>query len=47
MVYGIPASEVTCKEGLDLILKSRDGSAACVKPSTALKLIDRGWGTSV
>ncbi|GFN39136.1 MAG: hypothetical exported protein [Marine Group I thaumarchaeote] len=47
MANGIPASEVTCNEGLDLILKSRDGSAACVKPSTALKLIDRGWGTLV
>jgi len=47
MAQGIPASEVTCKEGLDLILKSRDGSAACVKPSTALKLIERGWGMLV
>ncbi len=47
MAQGIPASEVTCKEGLDLILKSRDGSAACVKHSTALKLIASGWGTLV
>lgn len=47
MENGIPASEVTCKQGLDLILKSRDGSAACVKPSTALKLIASGWGTLV
>jgi len=36
-------SEVTCNGDLTLILKSTDGSPACVKPSTAEKLVERGW----
>ena len=43
MAQGTPASEVICKEGLVLILKSSDGSAACVKANTATKLVERGW----
>ncbi len=39
---GILPSEVECKEGLELIFKY-NGSPACVKPSTAEKLIERGW----
>ncbi len=42
---GISLDEVICLEGLGLIFKSTDGSPACVKPSTAIKLIERGWGT--
>jgi len=34
-----------CKEGLELIFKISDGSFGCVKPITAKKLIERGWGT--
>ncbi|MGI0010405.1 MAG: hypothetical protein ACREAE_03290, partial [Nitrosopumilaceae archaeon] len=41
---GTSPSDVVCKEGLELILKVRDGSAACVTPSTASALIQRGWG---
>jgi len=40
---GIVANNVTCNQGLKLILKSEDGSPACVKPDTAQKLIERGW----
>jgi len=47
MAQGTPTSEVICKEGLVLILKSSDGSAACVKASSAPKLIERDWGTPV
>ena len=43
---GILPSEVQCKEGLELIFKSTDGSPACVKPKTAEKLIERGWASS-
>ncbi len=43
---GILPSEVQCKEGLQLIFKSTDGSPACVKPKTATKLVERGWGTN-
>ncbi len=40
---GIPATKVTCNQGLQLILKAEDGSPACVKSDTAQKLIKRGW----
>ena len=44
MKQGVPADEVVCKEGLQLIKKSRDGSAACVSDRAVSKLIERGWG---
>ena len=45
MTNGIAAEDVICNSGLTLMIKSSSGSAACVKPSTAMKLKDRGWGT--
>ena len=39
---GILPDEIKCKEGLSLIFKSSD-TPACVKSSTAEKLIKRGW----
>ncbi|MDE1813569.1 MAG: hypothetical protein KGI05_02785 [Thaumarchaeota archaeon] len=41
--YGISAENIQCSNGLILVLKSEDGSPACVKPDTAQKLIERGW----
>ena len=38
------ASGVTCIEGMELILKTSDGSAVCVKSDTIPMLIERGWG---
>lgn len=43
---GIPFNEIQCKEGLELILKSSDGSPGCVKPETKQKLIERGWAST-
>lgn len=43
---GIKASEVICRENLNLILKSTDNSPVCVKPVTKSKLIERGWAKS-
>ena len=43
---GINPQNVVCSEGLELIFKSTDNSPACVKPSTAEKLIQRGWANS-
>ncbi len=43
---GILPQNVICKEGLQLIFKSKDNSPACVKPQTAAKLVERGWGTN-
>lgn len=44
MKHGTPADEVVCKEGLQLMQKLRDGSAACVSERAVSKLIERGWG---
>ncbi len=43
MQNGIAAKDVVCKQGFELIFKSSDNSPACVKPSSAKKLIERGW----
>ena len=43
MDSGVTAEDVVCKEGLELIIKASNSSAACVKPSTAQVLIQRGW----
>ena len=40
--HGVEPEFVKCNEGLFLIQKN-NGSPACVKQSTALKLIERGW----
>jgi len=42
---GISAEAVTCKEGLQKLYKSADGSPLCVTESTAEKLIARGWAS--
>ena len=41
---GISAEDVICKQGLTLMLKLSINSSACVKPSTAIKLQENGWG---
>ena len=42
---GIQAQNVICDwSGFELIIKSEDGSPACVSPHTAQGLIERGWG---
>ncbi|MDH2908302.1 MAG: hypothetical protein PXX83_09445 [Candidatus Nitrosotalea sp.] len=42
---GSNSTDVQCKQGLDLIIKTHDNMPACVKPQTAQMLIMRGWGT--
>ncbi len=42
---GTMAKDVTCKQGFQLIIKAADGSPACVKPETKIKLVERGWGS--
>ena|SRR5438309_5161520 len=44
--HGILAHDVKCKTGFMLILKSVDGSPACVKVSSAIVLVMRGWAMS-
>jgi len=43
VAQGIAPHQVICKQGLELIIKY-NGSPACVKPETAEKLAERGWG---
>ena len=36
-------SPISCKEGLDLVIKASDNSPKCVKPTSIYKLIERNW----
>jgi len=45
MKSGVAASDVICKEGLELIFKVADGSAKCVSSNTASQLVAKGWAT--
>ncbi|MCH8085849.1 MAG: hypothetical protein IIC15_05435 [Thaumarchaeota archaeon] len=45
MESGIEPQDVVCKEGLLLILRTSNGSAACVTESSSTKLLDMGWGS--
>jgi carboxymethylenebutenolidase len=44
---GIEPTNVTCTEGLELVLKFSNGEPACIKPSSISKLIERGWAIHV
>ena len=43
---GFDAQDIVCKQDLQLIIKSEDGSPACVKPDTVQILVERGWAIS-
>lgn len=43
MKKGIDAGDVTCNEGLELLMKSTNGKAVCVSEATANVLLKRGW----
>jgi len=47
MMEGTALNEVVCKEGLELMKKTSDGTAACVKSTSVDRLVERGWGTIV
>ncbi len=40
---GVPAKNVECQHGLELVTKAEDGTPACVTPDGAIKLAQRGW----
>ena len=44
---GTDPSDVTCTEGLELVMKVSNGQPACIKPSSVEKLIERGWAIHV
>ncbi len=45
-VMGTAAEDVICKNNFQLMIRS-SGDPACVKPESATKLADTGWGTIV
>ena len=45
MASGIEVNDVVCDVGLTLMQKITSGAAACVKPSSAMRLEELGWGT--
>ena len=45
MDSGTSANDVACKAGYVLMIRSGNGAAACVSPSTGSVLETRGWGT--
>ncbi|HSG74326.1 MAG TPA: hypothetical protein VLA01_03920, partial [Nitrosopumilaceae archaeon] len=42
MLAGVAVDELECREGLNLVLKSSNGKAMCVKSATAERLIEMG-----
>ncbi len=44
VMQGITIDDIVCAKDLQLIMKKSDGKPACVKPSSVLPLIERGWG---
>ena len=44
---GVEPTNVTCTEGLELVLKFSNGNPACIKPTSSEKLIERGWAIHV
>ncbi|MEW6043856.1 MAG: PEFG-CTERM sorting domain-containing protein [Thermoproteota archaeon] len=42
---GVEPEDVACDSGMELIIKNSNGSPACVKPATAERLVQLGWGT--
>ncbi|MDE1767501.1 MAG: hypothetical protein KGI27_14695, partial [Thaumarchaeota archaeon] len=44
---GIASKDIQCKEDLQLVIKSEDGSPACVRPGTAYMLIHSGWAKEI
>ena len=42
MTAGIDAAEIECREGYNLVMKTSNGAAMCLKAESALKMIDRG-----
>ena len=43
IVYDLPSIEIVCSESLELVFRTLNGSAMCVTPSTADKMIERGF----
>lgn len=42
---GVEPDSVECGSDMELLIKASNGSPACVKPTTAERLVQLGWGT--
>ena len=40
---GIQAKDVLCHDGFTLVIKSENGSPACVHPSSMARMVRQGW----
>lgn len=47
MDFGSSPDKIFCKEELFKVIRTSDGQASCVKPSTASKLVKSGWAKNV
>jgi len=43
---GVESNDIQCKDNFGVVIKTSDGSSACVTPETKQKLIERGWAKS-
>ncbi len=44
---GITSEKISCKKGLELVLKNSNSSPACIKSSSAKILVERGWASII
>ncbi len=44
---GVDSKDIQCREGLRLVLKAENNTPACVMPTSAQKLADRGWALPI
>jgi len=45
MKHGIDPGDVQCRQDFELVMKTSDGSAACINSHSVEKLIQRGWAS--
>ncbi len=41
---GVPVEEISCKQGMSLLIKTKINFPACIKFNSIEKLVTRGWG---
>jgi|GEM_PF-2400718 len=44
---GVPAKNVKCQHGLELVIKAEDGTPACVTSQTMKNLVERNWAENL
>lgn len=47
MDFNTSPEKIFCKENLFKVIRTSDGQASCVKPSTAAKIVENGWAKKV